>query len=289
MKQDKYEALMTAIRGGALLMKIMMGAANNAAWTVCLHAHDKAKVLPQYRHEVKRAFRATLDAWRTYESELLHDQRNRFFSLKDMPERTRKTYGDITDREYYDFWTGTGGEMYVCTSPLIGALQHKCRRVLEDRGMKDADGLAWVTTARACLDLAVVIYDMTALVLTNEHGIPSRIVREVFGKFSLQPVRDRWKHAEHLLMLDDIQLTDGEVRNIELTLEQIQERWTSIDLIYQLMGDAAESYDEVFRTRGEMKKVLKGLADIRQEMAEENKGQHDAELLQRLKEKTTEL
>ena len=206
MNKQQYEELLAAIRGASALVKIMMGPANNAAWTVCLQAHDKAKALPQYRHEVKRAFKQSLDAWAAYERELLHDQRNRFFCLKDMSEKTRKTYGNITDREYYDFWTGTGGEMYVRTAPLISALQHKCKRILDSRGIANADALAWVTTARACLDLAVVIYDMTALVLTNEHGIPARYVREVFGKFSLRAVQERWKHAEQLLSLDDIPL-----------------------------------------------------------------------------------
>lgn len=70
-KDIKYgamnEELLSAIRGASALVKIMMGPANNAAWTVCLHAHDKAKQLPQYRHEVKRAFRQSLDAWAAYE------------------------------------------------------------------------------------------------------------------------------------------------------------------------------------------------------------------------------
>jgi hypothetical protein len=242
--------------------------------------------LPQYRHEVKRAFRQALDAWAAYERELLHDQRNRFFCLKDMSDKTRKTYGNVTDREYYEFWTGTGGEMYVRTAPLITALQHKCKRILDSRGIANADALAWITTARACLDLAVVIYDMTALVLTNEHGIPARYVREVFGKLSLQNVRDRWKHAEHLLSLDEIPLTDAEIHNVELTLEQIQEAWTSLDLIYELMGDTAESYDEVFRTKGEMKKVLRSISELRQDLEEDAAKERDAAILQRLKEKT---
>lgn len=168
MDNRKYMELLEAIRKASALVKIMMGPCNNAAWTVCLQAHDKAKKLPQYRHEVKRAFRQSLDAWAAYERELLHDQRNRFFCIKDMSEKTRKTYGNITDREYYDFWTGTGGEMYVRTAPLITALQHKCKRILDSRGIANADALAWITTARACLDLAVVIYDMTALVLTKD-------------------------------------------------------------------------------------------------------------------------
>lgn len=144
MNKQQYEELLSAIRGASALVKIMMGPANNAAWTVCLHAHDKAKTLLQYRHEVKRAFTQSLDAWAAYERELLHDQRNRFFCLKDMSEKTRKTYGNITDREYYEFWAGTGGEMYVRTAPLITALQHKCKRILDSRGIANADALAWV-------------------------------------------------------------------------------------------------------------------------------------------------
>ena len=71
MDNHKYMELLEAIRKASALVKIMMGPCNNAAWTVCLQAHDKAKTLPQYRHEVKRAFRQSLDAWAAYERELL--------------------------------------------------------------------------------------------------------------------------------------------------------------------------------------------------------------------------
>ena len=233
-----------------------------------------------------------------------------------MSEKTRKTYGNITDREYYDFWTGTGGEMYVRTSPLISALQHKCKRILDSMGIANADALAWITTARACLDLAVVIYDMTALVLTNEHGIPSRCVREVFGKFSIRAVQERWKHAEQLLSLDNIPLTDEEIHNVELTLEQIQEAWTSIDLICdyhlyvitpkmqgvfsiaEVVNDSHElpkghcvfcvtkEDDDRDWTKGEMKKVLRSISELRQAIEEDAAKERDAAILQRLKEKT---
>lgn len=280
--QSKQTELLTSVSNAAPFVKIIMGACNNASWQVCLHAHDRIKTLPAYRMRVKQQFRSALEAFSAYEKELIHGQHNRFFHVADMTAGTRKSYGNITDREYYDFWTATGSEMYVHTRPLVSTLQYKIDRVLTRQGLRNHSELAWGQTALLCLKLAVTIWETTAAVLTNEHGIPSKIVREVFGKFSLQAVHKRWLDALSLLMGNTV-LQDEETHNIALTLDQLQEQWTDIDLIYSLMSNSFEDYDEVFRTTGERKKAQGKLAELRQEIAEETAKQRDQDILEKLR------
>lgn len=281
------ENLYTTIGNAASFVKIIMGACNNASWQVCLHAHDRIKTLPAYRMRVKQQFRSALEAFSAYEQELIHGQRNRFFHVADMTAVTRKSYGNITDREYYDFWAGTGNEMYVHTRQLVTTLQHKLDLALTRQGLHYHSELAWGETALLCLKLAVTIWDTTSAVLTNEHGIPAKIVREVFGKFSLHAVHKRWLDALSLLMGDTV-VQDEEAHNIALTLDQLQEQWTDIDLIYSLMSDSFEDYDEVFRTKGERKKAQGKLAELRQEIAEETAKQRDQDILDNLRNKQKE-
>ena len=38
------------------------------------------------------------------------------FHLDDLEPSVRRKYGDITDREYYDFWASTGSQAYQQSS-----------------------------------------------------------------------------------------------------------------------------------------------------------------------------
>jgi hypothetical protein len=44
------------------------------------------------------------------------------FHLDDLEPSVRRKYGDITDREYYDFWASTGSQAYQQSKPLITSL-----------------------------------------------------------------------------------------------------------------------------------------------------------------------
>ena len=114
--------------------KLVCGVGNNAAHMAMLDGYDHARRCKAYRHEIKRAFKMAIDEWHTYEKHLLHEQQFRMFHVADMPEEVRRKYGDITDREYYDYWSATGCTAYEKTRPLLTSLQNKYRKSLVRHG-----------------------------------------------------------------------------------------------------------------------------------------------------------
>ena len=147
----------TAARIGnaAAVVKLICGVANNAAWLTILDAHDHARRCPNYRQGVKHKFKMAIQALRDYERDLLHSEENRMFHIADMSERVRKKYGDITDREFYDFWAGTGAAAYDKTRPLLTSLQNKYKLSLEREHIPEAYNVAWVMVGMAAARPAI--------------------------------------------------------------------------------------------------------------------------------------
>ena len=257
------EELQAKLQMAAAQVKLATGIGNNAAWAACLEAHDHIKQHRAYHHLVKRAYKAALEEFHDYERRLIHAQQNRMFHVADMSEQTRKIYGNITDREYYDFWAATGDNAYHDSRPLVTSLLS-----LVKHDVRQADLLAWPMGALACLELARQIYEVTLQVVIDTHNMPRSIVDEVFGQFSLSRVKACWQTA---LMMTDPQATQYpldtlEERNIALGIEQLQDAWVDTSEHLNATVKTMLNYDEVFRTKGEMKKAIREIEDLRDEI-----------------------
>ena len=266
-----YDEICKRMGNAAAVVKLICGVANNAAWMIVLEAHDYAKKHPDYRHEVKRKFRAAIDALRAYERNLLYKSDNRMFHLADMSERIRKKYGDITDREFYEFWTGTGAAAYERTRPLITSLQNKYKLSLEREHIPEAYNVAWVMVAMAALELAVHMYKKAIDECVNGYKLPRRMIEQVFAQFSLAGVAKLWRDALIALCpgTDQIKPSHTDERNIEMGLIQLTEAWIDPTTLYNSTMDTVEEYQEVFRTKGEQKKSLREIAEARNETMKE--------------------
>ena len=281
MDYDKTAKLMSSAAG---VVKLICGVGNNAAWQVVLHALTEinGKKIdpkdpegnrhmpphPRYHHEVKRAFKLSIDAFHDYERQLIYAEQNRMFHMADKTDRIRKMYGDITDREYYEFWASIGWPSFIKTKPLITSLWNKHRISLLNHGVSEADKVAWVLTAMAALELADQLYEKAIRECIN-YGLPERMVRNVFCQFSLKPVKDKWRRALLMLAPDtEYELEPTEKRNIELGLTQLCEAWLDPSLLYDSTIETAEECDEVFRTKGYQKKALREIAEARNETLE---------------------
>ena len=270
MTEEQYNELTRKMARAAGVMKLICGVANNAAWLVVLDGYDQARLCQRYRHEVKRAFKLAIEAWHDYERRLVHATENRMFHLADMDEKARKTYGDITDRQYYDFWASVGGPAYQKTRPLITSLWNKHRLSLLNHHVKDADKVAWVITAQATLELAEQLYEKAIRECINGYGLPEWMVRGVFGQFSLKTVSERWRRALMMLAPEtEFELEPTEKRNIEMGLTQLCEAWLDPSLLYNSTMESVEDYDEIFRTHGYQKKAMREIAEVRDETMEE--------------------
>lgn len=270
MTNEQYSQTAQKMAKAAGVVKLICGVANNAAWMVVLDGYDKARRCQRYRHEVKRAFKMAIEAWHDYERNLIYARENRMFHLADMSEQSRKTYGDITDREYYDFWASVGGPAYQKTHPLITSLWNKHRLSLLNHGVDDAANVAWVLTAQATLELAEQLYEKAIIECKRGYQLPERLLRNVFSQFSLKHVSEAWRKALMLLAPDSqYELSSLERRNIELGLTQLCEAWLDPSLLYNSTMQSVEDYKEIFRTKGEHKKAMREIADVRDETMEE--------------------
>ena len=262
-----YQEIYKGMSNAAAVVKLICGVANNAAWRCALEAHDHARRCHNYRHHVRRSFKECFRALHSYEARLIYSTENRMFHLADMSERVRKKYGNITDREYYDFWAAMGSEAYKRTEPLITSLQHKYRKSLEREGVPEPDRVAWVMVAMAALDLAVQMYRRSIDECEKGYRLPRKLLERVFGQFSLQEVADRWRKALIALCpgTDHIKPSDIDGHNIELGLEQLCRAWADPTTLYNSAMDTVTEYQEIFRTKGEQKKSLREIAEVRDE------------------------
>jgi len=267
------DELQKAVGNAAAVTKLVTGVGNNAAWIVMLEGYDAARRCRSYRRSLKGGhtvgwyFKRAVNLFHEYERNLLKAQTNRMFHLADMNEEVRRKYGDISDDEYYEFWKGVGGVAYAKTKPMITSLWNKYRLSLQSHDIRDSEHIAWVMTAQAALDLAGAMYESAMKECETGYRLPRFVLNQVFGQFSLREVSKAWMQALILLTpeTEPLKLDPIEERNIDLGLQQLMEAWMEPELLYSSTSEAVEDYEEIFATKGFKKKVLREIAEIKDE------------------------
>ena len=267
-------------------VKMMCGVANNCAISVVNMCRSKIEDIrdedsykerpkqphPGYKHRAKLLFRQFFQEWHTMESTLLYpsEGQTRFFHVEDMPEGARKKYGTMTDAQYFEFWKGTGALAYQKSLPLVTSLQNKFRLSLERHGVKHAQQTAWAMTADAVLQLACETFDRS--MRSCQEALPylaPSFLENLWKVFSPKRPAETWRKAMLLMApdCDGYKLDSDEERNIAYGLEQLRELWVSSDLPFDATIAAVEDYDEdIFRTRGEAKKSIRELSEMRDDV-----------------------
>ena len=255
----------------AALVKTVCGVANNAAWMCCLDAHDKIKLHSRYAFSTKRAYKIAFDEFHRYERSLVYESNNRMFHLADMPPEIRVVFGDITDREYYEFWAACGAQAYMKTRPLITSLVNKYRLGLLHLGASEAELLAWPMAALACLNMAVGIHHDILWPLPPHFTLRENVVRSVFSKFSLRRVAWTWSKAVKLTdpAIYSLEFNKTDYKNIHQGIEQLMEAWTEAEVLYQSRLETIATYDEIFRTKAEQKKAMRETRAMQQYVEQE--------------------
>lgn len=257
---------MEIVARAAGYVKLVVGIGNNAAWMAVLEAHDHAKKCKRYKQQVKQSFKAALDAFHNYERHLVSEYGVRFFHVADMDERTRKKYGNITDRQYYEFWTATGAQAYTDTRNIITMLVNKYRKSLQRHNVADAEHVAWVMMAEAALELALKMHDVAMKKAHEATNVSIDLLHRNFGVLRLTAVARQWRASLALLSPESeaYDLDPSEERDIALGLEQLEESWGDVNLMFDSTIKTTEDYTEdVFRTKGESKKAQRQLAEMR--------------------------
>lgn len=285
----EIELLMAQCAG---FVKMMMGAANNAALVVMMDCLNKIADVrpkdeymvrpcsphPKYKHKVKRDFARAIDEYKRYRTNLVHPAPDtvRFFRLQDMPDEARRKYGVVTDMQYFEFWEATGALVYQKSQPLIGSLQNKFFLSMRAHGVPYADLVAWGLVAETVLKLAVNIFEQTMCGVNAacEGLLSESQIWQIYAPFSLERISAAWQRALVALApeTDDYSLDEAEERNVALGVEQLEELWTSTDLPFDATIKAVYDYsDEIFATKGFAKKAVRELTEMRNDAVREAK------------------
>lgn len=283
MTQEENQQLTVLVGQMSGFVKIMMGVADNCALLVMRYAHDKISDLrdsesykerprrphPNYRHKAKMLFRKALEESVTWRTRLLNPSRDevRFFHVDDIQPDARKKYGEMTDQEYFEFWQATGSRAYTECFPLVTSLWDKFRLSMQAHGIGHADQTAWGLTALTVLQLSVDSWNSTLLSVNDamERRLSPAFMERIYRPFLLSRVADLWEQALIALSPEtaDYKLDSREERNIELGIRQLREKWISPTTPFDSLSGAVEDYDDIFRTKGEMKKAMREIGELR--------------------------
>lgn len=277
MTKEQYIKTMSQAMG---VMKQVAGIGNNAAWLVCLEAWDHIQKHPACRGKAKQWFKLALQHFKDTEAQLVNAQKNRLFHVDDMPAEVRKRYGDITDREYYEMWTGIGAAAYMRTRPMVTSLANKFRLEMEASGDKHPVELGWAFTAWSALNLAcsivrreieVIVHEMFGPLIVNdstqrEHRRVRNDVSVISSQLQLDHVRNAWLQGIEELYPNAraFLATLPSKRNIVLGLDQLEASWIDADTMIDSMQDVCQQFDDMWRTRGEMKKAMREIEELRE-------------------------
>lgn len=264
-------------------MKASVGGTNAAATAIVRDCIDQLRRHPRFQGNRKAQFLArqnsVVSSINEYRKRLIYPPLGepQYFNLRDMTPERRKTYGDISNEDLFDLWEAAGDKVYSDTWPLFTSLHNKFRLAITHCGHEHtADTTAWALTGTTALELAVEVWQTAINAIHRATArLPREAVEDVYRPFSLAPVLGRWKRACNNLIPDDENGTFSplDTRNINLTIEQIREYWRSMDAKLGAAIEAADEYDELFRTRDERKKLTRHLGEMQQAAADAQESQ----------------
>lgn len=249
----------------ASVVKLVCGVANNATWLVMADAHDAIKNHPNYKGKAKWLYKQAFTEFKSNEMQLLHSNDNRMFHLDDMSPSVRKKYGNIKDSQYFEYWQGLGENAYTEGHKWVSSLDNKYRLSLVNHGVSYSEIIAKVMTAQACLELSCSMYDSALNSCARDFALPMDIMRKIFKYFSLRKVADIWIKAMFLTApeTEKYDLDELEEKNISQGIMQLEMAWSDPNMIYGSAFSATEDFEEIFRTKGEWKKAMREIGDVR--------------------------
>lgn len=239
------------------MFKSLLALPNNVAYIMLYNAQDHIHKHPKFRQEAKQAFNQAMEEYRAYEKRLHSATTNRMFHLADLTPDSRKRFGDITDKDYFELWQDMGSRGYALAKPHLLALTHKFRKQLRSRGEAQADTLCHVLTAQAVIDIAITYYHSAVTLARDSFHVPAQIIPTLYSQFSLDRVGKALDKALRIIGGEYHPLNEMEEKDIEISIRDISDTWAEQDNILDAMMHALENNEEMFRTKGEMKKLLR--------------------------------
>ena len=247
-------------------MKMIFGCVNNLVLFEAYEAIGRVRQSPRYNRQVRHEFLKVINDIKEYNRNLLYGQRG-WFSLKKMPEKSRKLYGDISDSDYYDYWTSLGGSTAELCKDELNVLLNKFKLSMEAHQIQDAALMARLMLVCSLFDCAEAIYTRTVREFKEAARTDWTIAQTVWHDFSMERLKKSWERAMLSLSIkgQKWEIEENENRNITLTIDQLCEKFNSLELYYESTFNSTEDYEDIFRTKGSHKKALREIAERMEE------------------------
>lgn len=239
------------------MVKAMCAMPNNVAYIMLYNAHDHAKQHPAYKQKTKQLYKHTLELYMAYERRLCEATNFRMFEVADLAPEARKRYGNITNKDYFTLWQDFGSTGYRLALPHLQALTHKFRLSLRRRGVPYEDILCHQLTAQAVLDIAVSFHRSATILAHKEFHLSNEIIHTHYDQFSLNNVAMALEKAVQSLCSEVYALDEQEERNIQISIKDIADVFSKQENMLLASSNAIENNADIFRTKGEMKKILR--------------------------------
>lgn len=245
-------------------LKIYFGAINNSLY---LHLGQALMSLNDLNLKSdKRLVKKVWQEWKQYENTLKYSDL-KYFDLDTLPADARAKIGEhATNEDYFDYWLASGGEPYRLSLPLVNCLTNKYKLLLESNGVKSPENKAPLMSILSLLANQLESHEESVKLGAKHLGIRVQDMKGAIAPFRLQRVHDAWWHLmRHVIPeLKDITPTELEQKNIDMTLEQLFRLMNTEDFLFSGVSKATEDYDDFFRTKGNMKKTLQEIAEVRE-------------------------
>lgn len=257
------------------MIKLVCGMANSLAYLVMGNARDKMRGWNRYKFKTKQEFEKAFEMYRAYERRLLcpAEGQVRFFHVPDVTNEYKgKLREDLTDAEYFEFWTSISGPLYDKVWPFVTCLAHKFYRTLQKREVAGAEHLQWALAAMSILELASGIYRNILKVHERDFKIPLFVLEDVMSPFNMNNITVQYERAIATVFNFQYELEDIEKRNIEMTLRQLENIVTDQDLLLKSVQGTIEAFGtEIFKSKGMVKKSIRDIDNIIEEVHNEIK------------------
>ena len=102
--------------------------------------------------------------------------------------------------------------------------------------------------------------------IQRDTALPPKFLNIFFKCFDITPVWQRWEKAMEM-MVGNFPLTETESKNIEQGISQLYDIIRTVENTIDGIRKSTDDYSEIFRTKGELKKVQKEIADYRVDLA----------------------
>lgn len=280
---EVYNAMM----GVVSLTKLVTGVCNNATYLIMMEAMRHLDGHPNYIGRTRRLFKDAVREWEHYEKSLLYGSKNRFFQVANMSPETRAKYGDITDKEYFEFWQGTGGTAYAKTKPLITSLANKFKLSFEKDGFKHADILQWPMVTCACMQMCIHLWERSTREACQDFKLDFDRFKKNVECLCIRKPYNSWRYALYTLeplVKNDIE-DKASMDNIELGIQQLYDAWTSPEGLYGVTAETIEDYDEIFAGKSVVKRAVREVTGLKKTIEDALERERREKLINTLKNK----